>query len=89
LKRFGLPSGESALADRADTRLITVNVSIGTRVLLGNDAIIQPGAALRGFVVIGDGAEIRAGAIVENSVVLPGTIVDTNQHIVDRIVTPL
>jgi mannose-1-phosphate guanylyltransferase len=81
-------AGSSQLVDRADTRLINVDISVGTRVLLGRDSVIESGASLSGFVVIGEGACIQTGAIVENSVVLPGATVASGQQINDQIVTP-
>lgn len=88
LRRFGLPSGPSAIIDRADTRLITVDVAIGTRLILGKNAVVEAGASLRGFAVIGDGARVKSGAVVENSVVLPGVTIETGQRIDNQIIPP-
>ncbi|MGH3276846.1 MAG: hypothetical protein ACRDNZ_21265, partial [Streptosporangiaceae bacterium] len=44
-------------------------------VLIGTDAVIEPGARIYGPAVIGPEAVIRAGAEVVSSVVLPGGVI--------------
>jgi mannose-1-phosphate guanylyltransferase len=88
LERFAGGPNCAQLAESHDPRLKDVDISVGTRVLLGKDCVIEAGATLRGFVVIGEGAHVKPGASLSNTVVLPGVVVESNRHVADQIVTP-
>lgn len=59
---------------------------VGSRVLKGVDAQLDAGAAIDGFVVLGDGAKIENGARVKNSVLLPEAHADHDARIDNKII---
>lgn len=66
----------------AGTDLPANSVSDGAQVLCGNDCRVAASARLKGFVVLGDGAEISEGCHLEDCVVLPNA--KTASHVTIR-----
>ncbi|MCG3172848.1 MAG: Bifunctional protein GlmU [Myxococcota bacterium] len=65
-----------------------VTTYIDRDVTIGNDAIIEPGAHLRGATSIGEGAVIGAGSVIINSQVGPQVRVQAWCHFEDAVVGP-
>lgn len=77
-----------SLLQGMNTTLPRESLVDGTRLLTGNDCLVEPGAILKGFVVLGDRTIVRSGAIVENSVILPDTHIDHGHVIRGEIALP-
>lgn len=60
----------------------------GTLVLAGDNVRVESGARLKGFVVLGDRSHVRSGAIVENSVVIENSTVESTSVALNTIHLP-
>lgn len=58
------------------------------KTVIGPGADIDPSAMISGFAVIGDDAQVEAGAFIENSVLLPRAVARKGQQIQGRIWLP-
>ena len=50
-------------------------------VLKGPEAFLDPAARARGFVILGPGSRVEAGAAVQDSILLPGAVVATGARV--------
>lgn len=54
-------------------------------IVLGRGAVVEPGAAVEGFCVLGAGARVAAGAVVADSLLLPGAAVLAGARVRDAV----
>ncbi len=57
-------------------------------VLINESAVIENGAQVGPFAVIGKGATVKSGASVKNSVVWPGAVIGAGAKVENQIITP-
>jgi len=70
-----------------NSNIISADSRIVGKVLLGKDVQIGPKAIVIGPTIICDNVRIKKGAVVNSSIIGPGTIIPQNQLVQNRVVT--
>ena len=63
-------------------------VELGGRAVIGRGAVVGSAVALAGDVAVGDGCRVESGAVIEHSVLLPGSRVGAGARLEECIVGP-
>jgi NDP-sugar pyrophosphorylase family protein len=63
-------------------------VERGSLILAGENVVVEPGALLRGFVILGANTKVSSRGAVENCVLLPGCVVSAQDDVKNEIFLP-
>ncbi len=67
--------------------LIRKGATVRGPTVIGEDTVIEPGVYIGPYTSIGKGCRIRHGE-VENSIIMDGCVIDSNERIVDSLIGP-
>jgi lipopolysaccharide/colanic/teichoic acid biosynthesis glycosyltransferase len=73
-------------SDFRDSNMISEDARLTGKVLLGKNIHIGPKAVIIGPTIIGNGARIEDGVVINSSIIGPGVCVPANQYVQGRII---